>query len=252
MQLKRGGPRAEEFRSLLDVVEEMVEDGVGVALAPALHFEDFRSSGVMTVVTDASRAEYDDGVGGFAFLPDVSGVCFLLSTPWPEVMGNALDCAARPRRERERLSRNELMISMPGAELFGALAMAAAVRELLGADAVRAVVSFTDCRPAAVAVSSMYSKSSQMRFLARGLRTIATRWLGVHVPREANMDADRLNHPSMFSEVAWEATEWGLAVVRVDVPGWCWAVEEAIARPMASEDAEWMGHGYGSEGGSVG
>ncbi|KAL3922701.1 MAG: hypothetical protein SGPRY_004464 [Prymnesium sp.] len=108
------------------------------------------------------------------------------------------------------------------------------------------VVSVTDCRPAAIAVSSMYSKSSQMRFMARGLRTIAARWLGVHIPREANMDADRLSHPSRFSEeVARKATEWGLAVVRLDVPGWCWAVlEEAIARPLASEDAEWMGHGY--------
>lgn len=105
-----------------------------------------------------------------------------------------------------------------------ALAMASAVEMRVEARTVRAVISVTDCRPATVAVSSLCSKSSQMRFMAKSLRAIAFRWLGVHMSRDASIDADRLSHPSRFSEVARKDVEWGLAIGRVEEPGWCWDV----------------------------
>eukprot|EP00965_Chrysotila_dentata_P035189 1170832-Pleurochrysis_carterae.AAC.1 len=85
-------------------------------------------------------------------------------------------------------------VSMPAAELFGVWAVAAAAAEARGA-APSAIISIGDCDPAAAALDEATSPRLQMRRLLRGARALATQWLGVSVPREANGDADRLSHP---------------------------------------------------------
>eukprot|EP00965_Chrysotila_dentata_P110356 3645918-Pleurochrysis_carterae.AAC.1 len=69
-----------------------------------------------------------------------------------------------------------------------------------------------------------------MRRLLQGARALATQWLGVSVPREANGEADRLSHPHMLGEVATEARGVGLEVRTARIPGSCWAgLREAAA-----------------------
>ena len=50
----------------------------------------------------------------------------------------------------------------------------------------------------------------------------ASPWLGVHVVRELNLDADRLSHPDQADAVTAEATAAGFTICRVAVPAECW------------------------------
>ncbi|KAL1528086.1 hypothetical protein AB1Y20_009452 [Prymnesium parvum] len=56
----------------------------------------------LTLLTDASRADVDDGVGGFAFLPSMAGTVFMFSVPWPADIKAALDRGAASRADRRR------------------------------------------------------------------------------------------------------------------------------------------------------
>jgi hypothetical protein len=47
------------------------------------------------------------------------------------------------------------------------------------------------------------------------------RWLGVAIPRELNVDADRLSHPSGYAEVEAEAVAAGWRVERLAIPLRC-------------------------------
>ncbi|KAL3917842.1 MAG: hypothetical protein SGPRY_006247 [Prymnesium sp.] len=57
-----------ELFTLCDDAVEVVTDDVGVVTAPALAFASLESPSTLLVVTDASRADADDGFGGYAFL----------------------------------------------------------------------------------------------------------------------------------------------------------------------------------------
>ena len=53
-------------------------------------------------------------------------------------------------------------------------------------------------------------------------RERAKQWLGVSVPREWNMDADRLSHPALLDAVLGDARRAGLVPSRARVPDRCW------------------------------
>ena len=53
---------------------------------------------------------------------------------------------------------------------------------------------------------------------------IAAQWLAVSVPREANIDADRLSHPRQLGDVQREALEAGLVVHHAHISGESWRV----------------------------
>lgn len=231
-----GGRRMEELHTLFDVAVTVAEDNTGVSMAPAESFADRRSPRVLTIITDASRAEVDDGFGGFAFLPERPGEIFIMSAAWPPAVKAALDRATVRRRDRANASSSQPTLSMPAAEAFAAFALAAAVAELAAVDAVVAIL---DCAPAASALSSLYSPAAQIRFLIAACRRVAARWLGVHVPRQWNTDADRLSHPSTLPLVVADAERAGLSVVQVHPRAGVWEVATAtLAIPMGRDHGE--------------
>lgn len=234
--LKAGGRREAELHTLLDVVVTVATDDIGVSMAPAERFADRDSQHVLTIITDASRAEVDDGFGGFAFLPERPGDVFIMSEAWPPAIKAALDAATVRRDARSQACSSEPRMSMPAAETFAAFALAAAVAERA---TVQAVVSVLDCAPAASALSSLYSPAAQIRSLIAACRRAAPRWLGVQVPREWNTDADRLSHPSLLPAVVADAERAGLSVVRVHPCAEVWAaLTEASALPMGRTYSE--------------
>lgn len=234
--VKSGGRREGELHTLLDVVLNMTEDDVGVSMAPAESFADRQSPHTLTVVTDASRADVDDGFGGFAFIPERPGTIFIMSEAWPPEVKAALEWAAASRSTRGGAGQPSQSLSMPAAETFAAFALASAVADLVRVDAV---VSILDCAPAAHALSSLYSPAAQIRLFIGACRRVASRWLGVHVPREWNTDADRLSHPSLVSRVVADAEWAGLFVVRVSPREGVWEVAAAArALPLGRDVVE--------------
>lgn len=234
--IKPGGRREDELYTLMDVVSAMAEDNAGVSMAPADSFADRRSPHVLTTITDASRAGADDGFGGFAFLPEREGTIFIMSEAWPPAVKSALDHAAARRSVRAQADISQPALSMPAAEMFAVFAVAAAVAEGARVDAV---VSITDCAPAANALSSLYSPAAQIRQLLGACRRVASRWLGVHVPRTWNTDADRLSHPSLREVVVAEAERAGLSVVQVRPSSAVWdVIVSVLATPLGRDAVE--------------
>lgn len=237
LKLEAGGRREEQLSTLLEVTLAVARDDVGVSMAPAAHFSAPTEGGVLTLVTDASRAAADDGFGGFAFLPECPGVAFVLSEPWPPHLKEALERAAQSRTDRLR-GPAQPALSMPAAEVTASVALAAAVAERYP---VRAAIAITDCAPAASAFTSLHSRSSQIHSLLGYARGVIPRWLGVHVRRAWNTDADRLSHPSMAARVVAEAGECGLTVVRLEAPAAALAAASEAARlPLRYVDRSWQ------------
>lgn len=129
---------------------------------------------------------------------------------------------------------------MPAGETFAALALADAVAVTIATGCVRAVVAVGDCKPAASALSAVYSRSPQLRYLVGVAREATVSWLGVAVPRELNMDADRLSHPSRARAVAGEAEAAGARVVWVAPSQRMWRALEATCQlPMGADPPPW-------------
>ena len=89
---------------------------------------------------------------------------------------------------------------MPAAELFAAVAVPWVVSEA-AAFAVAAVCAIGDCSPAAAALNRGSSPKPPLRVLLLAGRRLTERWLGVDVPRDFNVDPDRLSHPSQLQSV---------------------------------------------------
>ena len=231
LQIKRGGGVQTEWLELLDLAEDVLEANEGVALAPERYFPPRDTPGAITVVTDASGV---DGVGGYALDPARPGEAWLTSEVWPADVQAALDRAARPQAERERAAdAAEGRLSMPAAETFGQWAMAQAFAEATGL-APTAITAVGDCDPAAAAINAAASGRPQMRQLLRGARTLCRQWLGVSIPRECNLDADRLSHPALLGEVRADALAAGVETHVVPIPPSCWAVLRAAIAAEAS------------------
>ena len=231
LRLRRGGGVQTEWIELLDLAEDVLESNEGVALAPERCFTERELPGGITVVTDASGV---DGVGGYTLDPARPGEAWLISEVWPTDVKAALDRMARPQAERERAAdAAEGRLSMPAAETFGQWAAAQAYADHTGLQPV-AVTAVGDCDPAAAAINAAASGKPQMRQLLRGARALCAQWLGVSIPRELNLDADRLSHPALIEEVRRDALAAGVVTHIVPIPPGCWAVLRAAIAAEAS------------------
>ena len=123
---------------------------------------------------------------------------------------------------------------MPAAELFGMWAVAEAARAESGRSPA-AITAVGDCDPAAGALYSVASRNAQMRGLLEGARGLSRQWLAVSIPREYNLDADRLSHPSMLEDVRADATAAGLTMHDAPIPAECWLALRAVTDAAAGE-----------------
>ena len=198
--IRRGGRWHRELQAFIDIARASLQADEGVHLAPSARFPALGSEGVAVSVTDASG---DDGVGGYLFHPAAPGEVWLVSESWPADVAAALAAAATPRMGRDPEAQ---MLAMPAAELFGVWAVPLAVQEWRDAEGRAvptwdAITAIGDCAPAARALNLEASGSAQMRVLLQAAGRTTQHWLGVAVPREWNLDADRLSHPTMYEEV---------------------------------------------------
>lgn len=238
LRVKRGGRRMHELLALCDVAVEVVTDDVSVVTAPTLMFDSLESPSTLLVVTDASRADVDNGFGGYAFLAASPGTVYLLSQPWPPGVKRALAMGAKKKSER-RGPGTDGVLSMPAGEAFAILAITDAVVALSAETELAAVIAVGDCAPAAAALSARFSKSAQIRALLTRCSRVVQRWLGVQVPRDMNFDSDRLSHPSKAAIVATEASAARLDPVWLRPSGDILQLLEAVCHlPLGGEDGD--------------
>ena len=99
------------------------------------------------------------------------------------------------------------------------------------------MIAVGDCDPAAGALDAASSGVRPMAVLLTAARARVKAWLGVSIPREWNVDADRLSHPSRLHEVLADARGAGLdpIVPETMVPDHCWRVlRDATALALAA------------------
>ena len=101
--------------------------------------------GVLLLVSDASG---HDGFGGWAFAGQADSRPAVLSAPWPDDVREALRQFKLPAAQR---TPGAALLSMPAAELFTTVALAAAAATIKPHTAVIAV---GDCDPAARALDA--------------------------------------------------------------------------------------------------
>ena len=224
LELRAGSATACSWMELLELADALLESNEGVPLAPERSFPPRTLPGALTVVTDASGK---DGVGGYAFDAADPSHILLVAEMWGADIQLALDRSAAG-------DSVEPGLSMPSAEAFGQWAVAAAAARALGRRP-SAVTAVGDCAPAAGAINAASSGNAQMRRVVRGGRELCEQWLAVAIPREWNLDADRLSHPSNLAEVRAEAEAAGLRVTVAEIPAECWqALREAVSAGVAS------------------
>lgn len=189
----------------------------GTPLLFVLAFPDLHTAGTLTIQSDASG---DDGVGGFAFFAGCPREAWIAADAWPPDILEAIQHTALTRRDRlARTPRPEC--SMPACELFGPLAVL--ITLMIATDiSPAAVVAILDCKPAASAATSGKSSSHLMRDLARSMRSRVDLWLGVHVFREFNTDADFLSHPASVGEVVSAARAAGITCHHLGIHEEAW------------------------------
>jgi hypothetical protein len=227
LRLAKGSPAQGGWLELLHRAADAVQLNAGVPLAAEACFVPRHTPGVVTVVTDASGK---DGVGGFAFMAGRHREVWLVAEWWGAALTAALAAAASTGEARlAALDAGAPMLAMPAAELFGSGAVVAAVAEALALPEVLAVYAVGDCQPAVDALTAAAGGTAQMRCLVEAARRWSPQWMGVHVPREHNTDADRLSHPQNAEVVARAAADAGLLVREARVPASMWAAALAAA-----------------------
>jgi hypothetical protein len=223
LTLARGSTAFVGWVALLQEASIIIEANEGAAMAPRLRFPGRNKLGSLTTLTDASRDEKgDDGVGGFAFLAGAPRRVFVFSEQWPADIREALAASADAAQAALRQSGSSSAapaLSMPAAELFGQLLLPRLVARVAE---VRRVFAVSDCAPAVRAIDTLLSGKPQMRSLLEAARALGVAWLGVHVVRELNVDADRLSHPAGADAVVTDAVGAGLQpeVLRAEPEDW--------------------------------
>ena len=244
-QLRAGSLAHTEWKQLLEVADDLLTLNEGIPLAPKRVFPSARD-GALISTTDASG---DDGFGGYVFLPggDPSEV-WVVSEPWP-------DWALEARRMNDRTTADKASsiaaeFSVPAAELFAAWAVPMAVCEaserpahLISGARVGPngettleppIIAIGDCQPAAHVIDSATSGEATMRCILASARQFSRFWLGVHVPREANRDADGLSHPANIDNIMSAARAAGFRPRRAIVSAECFEkLRAALARGLA-------------------
>ena len=210
--LSRDSPAYTGWVELLDAATDLIQLNQGVSLAPPLAFPHRRVAATLTSVTDASGT---DGVGGYAYLAGRPHEVWIMSEVWPREMADALAASASPAQaelRRAGSAAQQPWCSTPVAELFGVAVLPRLVARL---ERVARVYAVGDCEAAARAYSASHSGNPKMRAILPLARDTSRHCVGVHVPREANVDCDRLSHPHMLDEVVAEAEAAGFRVHRV-------------------------------------
>ena len=229
---KPGGPVMRAWLELLDSAELALEANSGVCMAHSLQALPRLGEGCLTSITDASG---EDGFGGYAFCADSPGVVYILSAQWPAFAKAALaasSCEAQARLRDTGHASALPHLSMPAAELFASVVLPRAFARVSSHSRTFAI---GDCGPAVGTIDAMHSGNTQMRCILQAVHATAGTWVSVKVPREANLDADRLSHPSELDGVQREAVESGLHVVILDPHADDWdLLQRAIDNPPAT------------------
>jgi hypothetical protein len=105
-----------------------------------------------------------------------------------------------------------------------------------------AITAVGDCDPAVAALNAASSGNAQMRVLLQAARELTSLWLAVSVPREANVDADRLSHPQLYGEVAESAAAAGHTVRRARISDTSWATLRRAAAAGTRSSTPGQGH----------
>ena len=215
VRLGAATPARRQYLGLLRVARRLVDSNEGVPMSAPAVFPGPEEAHVWTSTTDASG---NDGMGGYVFRPHEPDHAWLVSEKWPPDVLAALLNAAKKLAERDP---GTPLLSMPAAELFTCWAVPAAV-----AGACRctpaAVLAVGDCDPAAKAINSATSGVPQIAHILGAMRRTSSQWLGVHVNREWNLDADRLSHPRMLGGVRADAEAGGVRTSVACVPNALW------------------------------
>ena len=98
------------------------------------------------------------------------------------------------------------------------------------------MIAVGDCDPAARALDAASSGTPQMDALLVAARRRVKQWLGVAIPREWNLDADRLSHPAQLDAVLADARAAGLSPRVVVAPDECWRALRIAMRLAAHAD----------------
>jgi len=85
-----------------------------------------------------------------------------------------------------------------------------------------AVLAVGDCDPAAKAINSATSGVPQIAHILDAMRRTSSQWLGIHVNREWNLDADRLSHPRLLDDVREDAAAHNVRTSVACVPNALW------------------------------
>ena len=206
-----------------------LEQGLAVPLAPQEHFPSMHEPGVLVAFTDAA-SELGTGIGGFAPVweaGEAMPVFNYMEERWSD---------------RQQQSFDEGAVSMPMGELYGGVAMLAAL--LVAYPDATAVYWFTDCDAAKAAVNSNSSPSPQMNRLLSWLfqRSDQVQILALHVPGKRNWASDGLSRNgvegSSIAEVLESAWGAGMLLRRLPPTGDCEAVfAEAAALQQSARAA---------------
>ena len=209
LHLKRGGSTAIKLVAMVDNSVASLAEARGVPLVTAPAFPSRTAAGTLVTITDASG---EDGAGGFAFMAGKPKEVWVVHAPWPADVRAALARSAMPHALRQQSAPAPVM-SMPAGELFVPWAVTEAVRD--AGQTVLRTVAVMDCKPAVFALSAGKSKAPLLRSILGAARASIEQWLGVHVTRDYNTDADLLSHPATVHEVVARAVDAGLEVHEV-------------------------------------
>jgi hypothetical protein len=237
VSLPPSAPSHLNLQRMLSVARAGLTSNTGVALAPASRFAALGSPGVLAVTGDASGdiAGGDAGLGGFTFDPSRARRVIIVSELWPEDIALALAESALEPHLRSGGPR----LSMPAAELFTSWACAeTAIAAGVARSDATDIVAISDCQPACGALNRASSPVAQLQILLTHARALASQWLGVHVPRELNLDADVLSHPSRVQEVLSAAAAANLLPELHPVPAHCWLALRAAIAASSPTDAD--------------
>ena len=242
IKLKPGSQLAEDVATMASDIVRALEEEEGVPLIFEPWFPETGAAGSLVATTDASLSSHelglagDDGFGGFVFEASHPHEIFISHAAWTDGPPGVL-AALRNGQLRSHLRDPDApTCSMPVAETFGTWAVTHAASEFIarrlgGRQPPTSVTAVTDCKPSASCITSATSKSPVLQRLLPKLREHVSQWMGVHVLRGLNTDADRLSHPSMVAAVIAAAEAAGLRVHIAPIPRECWdALLEAITQ----------------------
>ena len=225
LQLREGSRAWRGWADLLEAAPGLLREGEGVAMAPRTRMAGRDVAGSLTVVADASG---DDGAGGFAWMAGASEVAVVVSELWPDDIRAALAASADEREaELRRCGSATARPFLPtaAAELFTQLLVARVASRHFGEP--HRIYGVCDCASAVRAVDELHGRSPHMAAIARRIADSGWRWVGVHVPREYNFDADRLSHPHLVDAVIGEAADARVRAVHVRAEEGDWALLRA-------------------------